>query len=1350
MSETSRLSLSQISHLVQERIAPVLTFLYLLLAMMVFLVAPILFFVSARAPFIGSFYEHTLMLNTSQPTRPGAWGDQLRLPFGYQIVALNDARITSTLEWRLELENYQVGDTATLTLRNPEGELETRDITLMKLPFIDQVSYFVVPYLIGLVYLLSGLYVFGVRRYDPAGRAFALFTGAVSIALASLYDLYSTNYLVTIWTISLAISAGALFNLALLFPESVRQVVRYPFLGWVGYGVAILMALYAWSTLYDYARPTAYVVAWRFEFVYMGLAVIFFLAMIAIRRLTASSPVVREQARFIFWGALISFTPLGIWFFVTTANPSVLFSSLFLLPMGIFPVFTGYAIIRYRLLSTDYMLSRGVLYAFMTGLAVAGYALLVGGLGLVFGDVLRPTSPILVGLMVFLLAVGLNPLRAYLQGVIDRYFFRGQVVYRGMQQAFGHELTQQMELVEIVGLLRRYVEQALSPAQLHIYVYDPLSAHYAASSDAHGTITSDVHFPMNSALVQVLSRQREALFLADLGDLPDTLQLDKARLALLGAQLFVPLPGRQQLIGWLALGARRSGEPYASRDLRFLEVLSDQTALAVERAQVVADLERRVREMNVLTRVAQGASFTMIFDDILELISAQASQILPARDFRVTLRDEETEILTHAFYLEDDERLEQYENKPLPIGQGLEEEVVKSQRPLITDDYERECRGRGLLPSARGIYAWMGVPLNAGAQTIGLISVGSRDPAVIYTVEQRDLLQAIADQASGAIVKARLLEESERRARQLAMLNEISLGLTSTLDVKLLLNQILQNATEILNCEAGSLFLVDNETGELVFEVVLGPVAANLLGRRLPPGTGLVGEAVRSGQPIIANDAKRRKAHYDQTDIQTGFDTQDLLVVPMRVQDRVIGVIEVINKVNGAPFTQDDQELLTAFTSQATIAVENARLYTMTDQALAARVEELSVMQRIDRELNASLDIERAMRITLEWAMRQSRAEAGLLGAVDETGVQVMTAQGYTDDLGESRPSADGKTQYLPAYLVGVRQAVESGLPQRLLESDRYAAGGDRFALLTGGSLQIVIPIRRETTTIGILLLESTQAEDCPDELISFLTRLSDHAAIAIANAQLYEEVMDANLAKSRFVSFVAHELKNPMASIKGYTELISGGMAGPVSEMQSSFLSTIHSNVDRMNTIVTDLNDLTKIQVGNLRLDYKGVQIEEVLEDVIRSLRKQIDEKMQRLVIEIPGDMPAVWADASRLAQVLTNLVSNAHKYTPESGEIFISAEHFTPKEDDSMAGVEFVHLWVQDTGIGISEEDQMQIFQQYFRTESAREMASGTGLGLSITKSLIELQGGRIWFNSRQGEGATFHILMPIAEAQ
>jgi len=185
------------------------------------------------------------------------------------------------------------------------------------------------------------------------------------------------------------------------------------------------------------------------------------------------------------------------------------------------------------------------------------------------------------------------------------------------------------------------------------------------------------------------------------------------------------------------------------------------------------------------------------------------------------------------------------------------------------------------------------------------------------------------------------------------------------------------------------------------------------------------------------------------------------------------------------------------------------------------------------------------------------------------------------------------------------------------------------------------------------------------------------------------------------------------------------------------------------MNVIVTDLNDLTKIQVGNLRLDYRAVQINEVLADVIRSMNRQIEEKDQELSLSLPAELPPVWADASRLVQIITNLLSNASKYTHNGRQLIMGAQRYSSDEQD-LAGVEFVEVWVKDQGIGIPLEDQEKIFQQYFRTDASKEMASGTGLGLAITKSLVEMQGGRIWFESVANEGTTFHFTIPVAEAQ
>ncbi|MEJ5225408.1 MAG: GAF domain-containing protein, partial [Anaerolineales bacterium] len=807
---------------------------------------------------------------------------------------------------------------------------------------------------------------------------------------------------------------------------------------------------------------------------------------------------------------------------------------------------------------------------------------------------------------------------------------------------------------------------------------------------------------------------------------------------LLGATLFIPLPGPRRLIGWLALGERLSGEDYTGSDLEFLDSLSDQAAMALARSQTITAMERRVQELNALARIAQGINVTLNFDDVLELIYAQSTQIVSGNHFHLTLYNKAGGYYYHAFCLEDNDRLTHLENKAIAPKTTLEQEVIETRRFILTQDFQRECQFYGVVSPLQKLTAWVGVPLNTGVDTIGALSVGTDDPNTIYTQTQVELLQAIADQAAGAIVKARLLQETERRAQQLSTLNIIARQLASTLDLEPLLQNILDSAVSILDSEAGSLFLVDEQTGELVFRVTVGPVASNLVGQRLPPGTGVVGRVVTNRKAIIVNETQNSTQWNSNPDQQTGFQTRALLAVPLEVKERIIGVIEIINKHGGLPFTEEDQTLLTAFAGQAAVAIENARLYTLTDQELAARVEELSVMQRIDRELNASLEVNRAMRITLEWAMRQSRASAGFIGVVYENGLQMIAEQG----LGAA------VTQYqenlIPRSHPALQEVLASGQPQRITLEENDT----ERAFLPGARVQLVVPIRREANTIGLFLLESNQPDALQSDAQDFLSRLSDHAAIAIANSQLYAEVQAASVAKSDFVSFVAHELKNPMTSIKGYTELLSAGAVGPINDMQSNFLSTIRSNVERMSTLVSDLNDNAKIEAGRLRLEFKSTNVADIVDDVVRSTKRQIEDKKQTIHVEISPDLPNIWADRIRVAQVLTNLVSNAHKYTPEGGEIIVSAEKAANRWDPQ-GPPEVVHIWVKDNGIGISPEDQKKIFQRFFRSDDQKARESpGTGLGLNITKSLVEMQGGKIWFESEFRKGTTFHITVPVSE--
>lgn len=1296
-------------------------------------------------PFLGVLIENTMMVNAIGPAEAGSWeGVNAGLAFQERIVGVNGKAIGDVQEYIRALRTHEIGEFVSLRVQSQEGVERDVEVRTQSFPLADRLNLWVFPYLVGVIYLVCGLWVLSLRRADVSGFAFSILTASVAICVGALLDLNTTNRLTYLWTLSLGLAGGAMIHFALIFPQEARWVRKWPVVQWLGYGMAVLVAAFVFPTLFDHENPYAYILRWSLAFIYLGSAVVIFLGMMVFRRLRSPSPIVRQQATVILWGSIGSFLPITVWFGINVFGPgNVPFSPSLVLPLILFPMSVAYAILRYRWINTDYLFSRAVLYALLTVLAVGGYALLVSGASLVLGEMVTADNPLVVGLMVFVLAVLMNPVRVRLQGLIDRGFFRGQGVYQERIQEFSSEITPAMELGEIVQLLRRTIGANLSPGRTHIFVLDSIRDQYIAMPDESGKASSDIQFGVNSPLPQLLSRDNTSIYLPEAGNWIPALEAEKARVRLLGAQLFVPLPGRAgQVIGFLALTQQTTGEPYTNLDLNLLDAICDQAAMAVERAQVVADLERRINETNVLIRIAQGINITLRFDDILELIFAQSTRIVPAKDFWIMLYDRESNLYRYAFYLEDDLRLLEHESRPLPSGIDLAQEVIRDGQPIVTEDYDYESRQRGIVPRIKGLHAWTGVPLNAGSESIGAMSLGSRDPSVVYASDQVEFLQAIADQAAGAIIKARLLDDSERRARQLNLLNEVARNLTSTLDLPSLLEQILDNAIEIIGCEAGTLFLVDDESGELIFEVVKGPVAGELKGKRLEPGTGHVGRSVESGKAAIVNQVRQTSEWARKPDQQTGFETRDLLLVPMFAQDQVIGVIEVINRRDGLPFTMEDQEFLLAFSSQAAIALENARLYTLTDQQLAERVDELSVMQRIDRDLNTSLDIDRAMRITLEWAMRRSGAQAGLVGAVVDGGLRVMAEQGYTHELDEYRDSL------LPVELPGIRQAMADEQTQQYKRSEVMAEANGKFSLLENARNQMVIPIRREEQVIGLLMLESSQEEPWAEDAQGFLSRLTDHAAIAIANAQLFVQVQEADVAKSEFVSFVSHELKTPMTSIRGYTDLLLAGAVGPVNEAQANFLATVKSNVNRMATLVSDLADVSRIESGRLKLEFMALDLQSVVDEVVRSQTHGLDEKGQQLVLELPKGLAPVWADRVRTIQVLTNLLSNANKYTPEKGVVTIRATQSVNKWDPE--GVEDVILVeVADTGIGMTAEDQAQVFTKFFRSADpkARE-TPGTGLGLNITRNLVEMQGGKIWFESEYGKGTTFFFTVPVSQ--
>ena len=558
----------------------------------------------------------------------------------------------------------------------------------------------------------------------------------------------------------------------------------------------------------------------------------------------------------------------------------------------------------------------------------------------------------------------------------------------------------------------------------------------------------------------------------------------------------------------------------------------------------------------------------------------------------------------------------------------------------------------------------------------------------------------------------RTLEEGEGQSR-LAALYRVSRSLGSSLNIDEVLTQVMDAVIQLTGAERGFLTLIDPETGKLDMRAVRNIEQQSLQREEMEFSRTVIRSVLESGEGLVTTDAQDDPRFSGQESVVI-YALRSIMCAPLRARGDVIGIIYVDNRAQTGIFSDGDLELLNTFASQAAIAIENARLYTRTDQALAARVSELEKLQQIDQELNQNLDLKQRLTITLKWATGETQAVQGWIALRDAESQQHKLVIG-------------SEKNGLPAPGKDVLARIESNPETQIM----LAQGND--------PVYYIAPFLHGQETIGAMIMAHPKAFSERDQ--RFLQRLAGRACAAVANAQLYQAVEQANAAKSQFVSIVTHELRIPLTSIKGYTDLILQQAVGEINEQQENFLQVIRNNVARMSALISDLSDISRIERGKLRLEPEFISLPEHINETLDGLRHKIEQKSQQIEKELPDDLSQVYADPNRVVQVLTNLVSNAWKYSPEGGKITLRA---FPSDSH-------LHIEVEDTGYGISEEDQKNIFSQFFRSEAPNiREETGWGLGLNVTRRLVEVMGGEIGFHSKLGEGSTFWFTLPTEKVE
>lgn len=539
------------------------------------------------------------------------------------------------------------------------------------------------------------------------------------------------------------------------------------------------------------------------------------------------------------------------------------------------------------------------------------------------------------------------------------------------------------------------------------------------------------------------------------------------------------------------------------------------------------------------------------------------------------------------------------------------------------------------------------------------------------------------------------------KSAQLTMLYEVSLPINASLDWRQTLQAVLDAFIQITTAERGMLLVLDAD-GEPQAEITRN--ASHLLFSEadIQFSRSIVRQSLNKKRPILSTNAQIDPRFEDSESI-IAYGLRSVLCVPLIHKGETLGAIYLDNRARTNVFSEEDMATLSAFANNAAVALYNAHEHRKTDLALSEKMRELTILQEMMRDLNASLHFNRVMERSTAWAIAASGAEAGVIGLLAEEGIRWITK---VSDI-------------TPNTLVATR-CIYTREP--IIEAHYLA-----------------LPLLRDTRPIGVLYLVAEERAFKKSKL-EFVSRVADNIAIAVENARLYEALRQANLTKSEFAAVMSHELRTPMTCILGYTDMLSNGLAGDLAPQQAEFVEAIGLNINRMIAIVNALSDISEIEAGRLRLNLRTVNFNAVLEEARHTLRNNTERKHQHHISEVWDSLPSAHADHDRLREILTILLRNAIQYTPEGGAITVKA--WLSAEEP-----EFIRCAVSDTGVGISPENQVRLFTKFFRVADPHAEESGTGLGLTIAKNLVEMQGGRIWLESKPGKGSTFFFTVPIA---
>jgi signal transduction histidine kinase len=806
----------------------------------------------------------------------------------------------------------------------------------------------------------------------------------------------------------------------------------------------------------------------------------------------------------------------------------------------------------------------------------------------------------------------------------------------------------------------------------------------------------------------------------------------------------IPLLHNNQKLGVLDIGFD-APHTFDRDELETFKLLGNRAAAALDNARLFKEAVRERERARTLLETVETLGATLRIDLLLERALNGLQQVIPHNAASINLVHDQVcwpvaskgqvHISPTRFLLEEFPQMHH---------------IVREQMPVIISDTQDEAYTFPV-ESPGPVRAWMGVPLITNDEVTGVLMVESHQPNA-YDADIARFALVFARQVALAVENSRLFEQTRAQLREATLLHSVMVALASTLDVDQILPYMARSLCEILNAACAEIYSWDEESDTI-----------SIIAYHLDVETGELDRTPKPDQPhALADFPAAVQALTDRCPTQASLSAPTLdprdsamlgahsakatLILPMMARERVLGFAQVWETQISRRFTEAEIAVAQTLVHPASIAMENARLFGETQH----RMREMQLLHDVGLAAASGLRLEETLQAAVEAlaaGLAGSRvgilfldADADELHLVASVGLPPSTARNVRIESGKGITgwvASNGQ----PALVSDVRS------------DPRY------IELVPETRSELCVPLTAGSAVIGVLNVENNQSNAFTEDDQRLLSILASNLTVLIQRARLFEEVEaarfelqsraealeEANVRlqeldqlKLQFLARVSHELRTPLNSIIGFSEVLLEGTVGEMTADMNECVQIILTNGEHLLTLINDILDLSRIDAGRVELYLSTFSAGELLEEAEETIRPMVEKKSQVLSVEQGDDIPPVTGDRFRIKQVLLNLLSNANKFTQESGRISLSCR---------MADPETVLFAVSDNGIGISSDDQKILFEDFRQVDgSVTRKASGAGLGLAISKRLVEMHGGRIWVESAHQKGATFSFILPL----